>query len=115
MASEQVSTDQLLPCPWCKGTDIGIYIADGTEYAQCRNCTACGPDHKNGLHWNKRPAEDELERERIRLAACGVAALGYYKGCAPEYDSASLQDVLRLRAKVEALLENPPTQPDDPS
>lgn len=45
----------------------------------------------------------ELETERGRLAACGVAALGYFKGCAPEYDSASLQDVLKLRRRVQAL------------
>lgn len=42
----------------------------------------------------------ELEIERMRLAACGTAALGYLKGCSPEYDSASLQDVLRLYAKA---------------
>lgn len=40
--------------------------------------------------------EDELERERIRLAACGVAALGYFDGCKDEYRSASLDDTLRL-------------------
>lgn len=43
-----------------------------------------------------RALEDELERERMRLAACGVAALGYFDGCKPEYQSGSLHDVLRL-------------------
>lgn len=43
-----------------------------------------------------RSIEDELERERMRLAACGVAALGYFDGCKPEYESASLGDVIRL-------------------
>ena len=47
--------------------------------------------------------ERELENERMRLAACGTAALGYYDGCADEYRSASLDDVLRLRAEVERL------------
>lgn len=46
--------------------------------------------------------ENELERERLRLAACGVAALGYFNGCHPDYDSASLQDVLRLYNKNRA-------------
>lgn len=45
--------------------------------------------------------QDELERERMRLAGCSVAALGYFKGCSPEYDSASLQDVLRLYEEKE--------------
>lgn len=43
----------------------------------------------------------QLETERMRLAACGVAALGYFNGCADEYKSASLEDVLRLRADFE--------------
>jgi len=45
----------------------------------------------------------ELERERGRLAACGVAALGHYDGCADQYKSASLDDVLTLRARVKEL------------
>lgn len=44
----------------------------------------------------------ELERERMRLAGCGVAALGYFQNCAPEYDSASLQDTLRLYKKYDS-------------
>lgn len=47
-------------------------------------------------------AEGELETERMRLAACGVAALGYFEGCAKEYMSASLDDVLALRKHLEA-------------
>jgi len=41
--------------------------------------------------------EAKLETERQRLAACGVAALGYFEGCSPQYKSGSLEDVLRLR------------------
>ncbi len=47
--------------------------------------------------------EAELERERVRLAACGSAALGYFEGCKDEYRSASLDDVLRLRDELAAL------------
>ena len=42
----------------------------------------------------------QLEIERMRLAACGVAALGYFDGCKDEYRSASLEDTLRLYEKV---------------
>ena len=45
----------------------------------------------------------ELERERLRLAATGTAALGYFDGCADEYKSASLDDVLRLKAERDRL------------
>jgi len=47
--------------------------------------------------------EKELERERMRLAACSAAALGYFEGCCDEYKSASLDDVLRLRESIEKL------------
>ena len=50
--------------------------------------------------------KDALEIESHRLAACGVAALGYFDGCAEEYHSASLHDVLALRAQLA------PRQPD---
>jgi hypothetical protein len=49
--------------------------------------------------------EDELETERLRLAACGTAALGYFNGCKDEYKSASLDDVLKLRADYQALVK----------
>lgn len=51
---------------------------------------------------------DELDVERMRLAACGVAALGYFTDCAQEYKSASLEDVLRLCAKIEAMERQEP-------
>lgn len=44
---------------------------------------------------------DELETERMRLAACGAAALGYFDGCHDTYKSASLSDVLALYARAE--------------
>ena len=47
----------------------------------------------------------ELETERLRLAGCGVAALGYFDGCKEEYKSASLNDVLELRKKHDELKE----------
>lgn len=47
---------------------------------------------------------EQVECERQRLAACGTAALGYFDGCSDEYRSASLDDVLALRAENERLL-----------
>lgn len=47
--------------------------------------------------------EAELDRERIRLAACGSAALGYFEGCKDVYRSASLDDVLCLREQLADL------------
>lgn len=45
--------------------------------------------------------EDLLEIERLRLAACGIAALGYFDGCNEKYKSASLSDVLRMREELD--------------
>ncbi|GAB6036189.1 hypothetical protein JCM15519_07480 [Fundidesulfovibrio butyratiphilus] len=42
----------------------------------------------------------ELEHERLRLAACGVAALGYTND-AGGAESASFDEVVRLRARAE--------------
>ncbi len=74
--------------------------------------------HEDGLLRVRYAAQNaelrkELERERIRLAACGSAALGYYEGCKDEYKSASLDDVLRLRKDAERfrfLRDNPDFQ-----
>ncbi len=55
------------------------------------------------LRAHVRELETELETERMRLSACGVAALGYFTDCKDEYRSASLEDVLRLYAKAGEL------------
>jgi len=49
----------------------------------------------------------ELEQERVRLAGCGVAALGYGEELSKDsYGfSASYQDVLNLRKKYESEVE----------
>lgn len=60
-----ISTDELGPCPWCGGREIKTFIGGEVEYAQCMQCTACGPDHKNGRHWNRGPGivrHSEVER-----------------------------------------------------
>jgi hypothetical protein len=47
--------------------------------------------------------KDELETERQRLAACGVAALGYFEDCIDAYKSASLSDVLNRQILRDVL------------
>ena len=67
-----------------------------------------GASREAALMAKLEAAEKEVEIERMRLAACGVAALGYFEGCAEEYISASLNDVLALRAKIEAMERQEP-------
>ena len=60
------------------------------------------------LEQQLKEANDELEVERMRLAGCSVAALGYFDGCDDEYKSASLDDVLSLYEQLkerDALLD----------
>lgn len=59
---------------------------------------------RNALAREVLALREELERERMRLAACGVAAMGNsLDGMLPEYGSASLDDVLALRERVAAM------------
>ena len=79
--------------------------ADALEQARLNGM---GASREAALMAKLEVAEKEVEIERMRLAACGVAALGYFEGCAEEYISASLNDVLALRAKVEAMEKQEP-------
>lgn len=47
--------EDLLPCPFCLGLNVKTYVSGGLDYVQCGDCTACGPDHEHGRHWNIRP------------------------------------------------------------
>lgn len=61
-----------------------------------------GREIKSNKAWREEceSLRQQLETERMRLAACGTAALGYFDGCKDEYKSASLDDVLRLRQQL---------------
>lgn len=54
MTTEDRSPEELLPCMFCDSSNIRLFTSDDKEYAQCMDCTSCGPDHINGKHWNKR-------------------------------------------------------------
>ncbi|EOZ4881802.1 hypothetical protein ACSETC_31155 [Pseudomonas aeruginosa] len=75
-------------------SDVVAYIAERAKLLEERDAAQA---RVAGL-------EAELETERMRLAACGTAALGYFDGCADAYKSASLSDVLRLRGDCDAAL-----------
>jgi hypothetical protein len=68
-----LSSEALLPCMYCGSTDIKTFrgqTSEGNvEYIQCMNCTACGPDHIKGRHWNNRawrPLAADWLRQRAR-------------------------------------------------
>jgi hypothetical protein len=72
--NEPLPKDSLLPCPWCGGDNLETFLtreADGViEYVQCMDCTSCGPDHKEGRHWNKQPAMVAISRLRGAASTC---------------------------------------------
>ena len=82
------------PCKISEAIDAAIAMIERLEAAE---------KERDALRAKLEAVEKELEVERMRLAACGVAALGYFNGCAKEYESASLYDVMELRAKNDAL------------
>ena len=66
--------DELKPCPFCGGTDIGISTKFG--HAECGQCGATGPwsQHDEAFlaaelrhYWCLRPIEDALRAENTRL------------------------------------------------
>ena len=68
------SSDELRPCPFCGGTDIGISTKYG--HAECGQCGATGPwpQHDEEFlaaelrhYWCLRPIEDALSAEVDRL------------------------------------------------
>ncbi|HBN8251503.1 TPA: hypothetical protein L3689_001738 [Pseudomonas aeruginosa] len=75
-------------------SDVVAYIAERAKLLEERDAAQA---RVAGL-------EAELETERMRLAACGTAALGYFDGCADAYKSAAMSDVLRLRGDCDAAL-----------
>ncbi len=75
-----------------------------TEYSDCPCCIErIWTADEAKLKARITELERQLENERVRLSACGSAALGYFEGCKDEYKSASLDDVLRLRERADSL------------
>jgi hypothetical protein len=95
-------------------SDSLVAVAQGRPEA--RLIAAASPDVIRSLIERMEEAERELERERMRLAACGVVALANTpesaataRDMAPEYRSGSCDDVaslvdreIELRARLEA-------------
>lgn len=70
------------------------------------------PVHINSATWYTAPSDQvrallhDLEVERMRLSAVGVALLGYFdekQPCHPEYRSSALEDALSLYKTKELL------------
>jgi hypothetical protein len=89
MSEEQRTSDALMPCTYCGSTDLktfrGQTSAGNVEYVQCMNCTACGPDHIEGRHWNNRTwrphaaswLRDRAERQEETNKRCPAHAACY--------------------------------------
>lgn len=100
-----MSEHRLLPCPFCGSDNIEIFANDGKQFAQCADCTACGPDHVNGRHWNSRhsdahlvaAAPDLLASLRDVLETFSLGPLGAAAKYGPDAD---------LRAIEEACVKN---------
>lgn len=75
-------------------SDEGIAFVDGARWQFDRNME----EIERLKNYAVENLKTELEIERMRLAVCGVAALGYYKEpVLDKYKSASLSDVLQLQ------------------
>lgn len=79
-------------------TDAAVRQAVECLEAVLESCGRIDPGDVLTVLAGLRHEQEKSETERLRLAVCGVAALGYFEGCDDKYKSASLGDVLRLRA-----------------
>lgn len=81
-------------------------IGCGETWPHSADLADCTPAHEaiDRLADAERVQRGDAERERMRLAACSVAANGgSLDNMLPEYDSASLRDVVRLRERADGL------------
>jgi len=106
-----VATDEELSSLWANHPDWPNSVADAF-----RACYNLGSQHSAAQLLS---LEKELERERLRLAACGVVAMADTPESAakardirPDFWSASLDDVIR---QVDALMEARAAQPPAPA
>lgn len=66
-------SDDLKPCPWCRGTNLVLDTFGLGWFVSCENnaCSAQGPDKDTRAEaivaWNTRPVEDKLRAEVARL------------------------------------------------
>lgn len=74
---------------------ISKWLNEETDYTPKREIAS--------LLFHIEQLENNLETEHLRLAACGIAALGYFDACNEEYKSASLADVLSLHENLVRL------------
>ncbi len=112
MHADGPTKGQRIKCQTCgaQAPDTAWNLRSQVQDLQSKLATAEGlvalqQEQIGGMQRKVGERDEELETERLRLAACGVAAIGYFKGCDDKYRSASLDDVLRLREKAAKLEE----------
>ena len=58
MTTAPVPESELLPCPFCGGTDVDVMFACNIVYVGCRDCNAEGGKWRTEKtavkHWNRR-------------------------------------------------------------
>lgn len=105
----------LLPCPFCSGTDLSSGGDDKFVGYSCRTCQATGPNHYGSRDWNTRPAapvDDELTIPRSPTEAMMDAGLYHcshdmqwsdlYTAWQAMFDAVILDGGLTEKAKASA-------------
>jgi hypothetical protein len=73
MNADRDPREVLRPCPFCGSADVKLFFtrdgAERIEYAQCQDCTTCGPDHTKGRHWNEFTIAITAEQDRALTRA----------------------------------------------
>lgn len=76
--TDEIERVALLPCPFCKGTNIHRAYDDETYWDVCRNCGACGPV----VHKRTSNGEPDWNTRAIAAHDSGLAKQQHLDDCA---------------------------------
>lgn len=95
---------ELLPCPFCGGSDLRVGGDDKWVGACCLTCGAVGPDHYGSTNdWNRRAhPPTSYEGEGLREKVVGAFLVGATAGILSTVSS-DPQDVILERMEADAV------------
>jgi len=99
---------ELLPCPFCGGTDLSSGGDDKFVGYFCKTCQATGPNHYGSRDWNTRPAPAATDTGLVTVAWQHQDYDEWHETRVPEYHKNRGKNVRELvtRSQAEAIIRD---------